>query len=213
MRQTKPFNRRKRQRTMGVVQAGRPSPRRAVMFYPQPSLRDLQYFDSSGSLGTNAASWVYQNIFSPVQGTGSSSRYGDKILAHSLQISLYVGANNPYRIVFVYDRQPNGALPSSPLPMLTVASDAFKDPDYRERFVILRDFWISNDSGSGTRSSDPRNNNFQRVLVKLRNLPSTFNGNAGTIADCQTGSYFIMIYNASTNANSMIYRTRILFRS
>lgn len=179
-----------------------------------PTIRDLQYYDVAGTINTNAATWIYSQLFLPTQGTGSTNRYGDKTIAKSMQFFIYVSTASavPIRVVIFYDKQPNGANPTSPAPMLTASTEAFKDPDLRERFQILRDFWIGNGTNQPIASGEHRGCNHQRGYVRLDNI-SQFNGNAGSTTDIQTGSFVMAAYNGASTTGAITYSSRILFQS
>jgi len=189
--------------------------RRPLLPIPRSLVRDYQFFDLSFQIGTNLANWTYTNLFQPAQGSNSSDRFGDKTLAMSLQYFLYLpqGVSIPMRIIIFYDRQSNGALPTSPAPMYTADTESFKNPDLRLRFKILRDFWIGNMGQNAIASSNETENNMQRGLIKL-NLPTTFTGTGGSITNISSGSFGIAIYNGATNPSpAIIGNSRILFQS
>lgn len=183
-------------------------------YMPTPSLRpDNQFFDAALTLSTAAASWTFNaNIVVPQVGTGASSRYGDRILLKSLQYFIYVSAAVPCRIIIFYDKQPNNAAPTSPGPMQTVDTESFKNPDLRERFTILRDFWIMNSSSNGTVSNELNQTNGQRGYIRLNKITS-FSQSTGSISDIVTGALVIGVYNGATNSNSIICNFRTLFES
>lgn len=194
--------------------AKRPSASRAVVSHPPASLRDFQTFDTAQVVGTNAGGWVYTSIFQPTQGSTSTSRYGDKTLSKSLNVFINVtsGKTLPFRIIFYYDSQPNGANPTSPAPMAILDPSSFKDPDLRERFQILRDFWITNAGTAGVANVSYKETNFCRAYVKLNHI-TQFKSNAGTIADVQSGAFGFCIYNGATEASAVNIQTRIIFQS
>lgn len=184
-------------------------------YMPTPSLRpDNQFFDASLTLSTAAANWTFNaNICVPQVGTGSSSRFGDRILLKSLQYFIYVSsAAVPCRIIIFYDKQPNNAAPVSPGPMQTVDTEAFKNPDLRERFTILRDFWIMNTSTNGVASNEVNQANGQRGYIRLNKITS-FSQSTGFVSDIVTGSLVIGVYNGATNTSSIYTNFRTLFES
>jgi len=179
-----------------------------------PSVRDLQYFDYNNTATTAAASMQYQELFTPVQGNASNSRFGDKIVMHSIQWKLMVNnvATLPIRILLVYDSQPNGALPTTPQPLIALRAQAFKDPDTRHRFTIIRDWYISNRVTTTITSNDAKHDAVQTGLTQF-NEESYFTGNAGTIADIRTGSYILCFFNGSSDNAAITYEFRFLFTS
>lgn len=187
-------------------------PLRSTRYVPRPALsRDLQYFDTSVSLSTNVGAWVTNaELCVPTVGTSATSRFGDKILMKTLQYFIYVAAPVPIRIIIFYDAQPNNSAP--PSPMLTLNTEAFKNPDLRHRFTILRDFWITNSVANAVSSNDPKQSNSQRGLVKLDKI-AVFNGSTGTIADVSTGSLCITAFNGQTSGSAVLANFRVLFES
>jgi len=176
--------------------------------------KDLNNFDNSGTVSASNVSFSYVNLFAPIQGTSNSQRYGNKTMAYSLRYTFFVdpGAAVPMRVLLVYDRQPNTAFPTTPQPLTNLDTTAYTDPDLRRRFKILRDFWIGNAGADTLTSTGSHHCNLQRGLVKFA-LPTQFTSNSGTISSVQTGSFVLVIYNGSTNANALIFRTRILFKA
>jgi len=188
--------------------------KRRKMVIPASISKDLNNFDNSGTVGTSNVSFSYINLFAPIQGSSNSQRYGNKTVSYSLQYTLFVepGANVPMRVLIIYDRQPNTAFPSTPQPLTNLDTTAFKDPDLRRRFKILRDFWMGNAGANTLNSTGPHHCNLQRGLVKFA-LPSQFTSNSGTISSVQTGSFVMVVYNGATVANALVFRTRILFQA
>lgn len=178
-----------------------------------PSVRDLQYFDINGTGTTAAANMAYVSLFNPVQGTASTSRFGDKIVMHSIQwkMKLNNSITLPIRIVLIYDSQPNGAVPTTPAPLTALRTEAFKDPDTRHRFTVIRDWYITNTYGTTVSTNDQKHDAVQTGLTQY-NGESYFTGNAGTVADLRTGSYVLCFYNTASEA-AFVYEYRFLFSS
>lgn len=187
----------------------RPQDRVAVL---RSSLRDLNYFDNT--LGVSATGGVvsYLSICLPTQGTSNTSRFGDKILLHSLSWKLVLQdstSNQAVRIIIGWDKQPNGAAPTSPAPLVSASEYAFKDPDLRDRFIIIRDFLMwGQENTIGTTSNVAKHDPIQTGMCKL-GYNMTFGGNAGTVADLRTGNLFVFFYSASNFATAGI--SRVLF--
>lgn len=186
---------------------------RKKMMVPRSIGKDLNNFDNSGTASTSNVTFTYINLFAPIQGSSNSQRYGNKTVAYSLQYTCFVdpGANVPMRVLIVYDRQPNTAFPVTPQPLTNLDTTAFKDPDLRRRFKILRDMWIGNSGSANISSVDPSQTNLQRGYLKFA-LPTQFTSNSGTISSVQSGSFLLIIYNGATVANALVFRTRILYK-
>lgn len=186
---------------------------RKKRFIPRQVTTDLNNFDNSGTASTSNVSFSYVNLFAPIQGTTNSQRYGNKTVAYSMQYTFFVdpGANVPMRILIVYDRQPNTAFPTTPQPLTNLDTTAYKDPDLRRRFKILRDLWIGNSGANTVSSNDPSHSNLQRGYMKFA-LPTQFTSNSGAISSVQSGSFVLVLYNGATVNNALVFRTRILYK-
>lgn len=182
-------------------------------YVPRFTGKDLNNFDNSGTASTSNVTFTYINLFAPIQGSSNSQRYGNKTVAYSLQYTFFVdpGANVPMRILLVYDKQPNTAFPTTPMPLTNLDTTAFKDPDLRRRFTILRDLWIGNSGANTVVSNDPNHTNLQRGYLKFA-LPTQFTSSSGTISSVQSGSFILVAYNGATVANALVFRTRILYK-
>jgi len=187
--------------------------KRRKMVIPYSITKDLNNFDNSGTVGTSNVSFSYINLFAPIQGSSNSQRYGNKTVSYSLQYTLFVepGANVPMRVLIIYDRQPNTAFPTTPQPLTNLDTTAYKDPDLRRRFKVLRDLWLGNSGANTVTSNDPRHTNLQRGYIKFM-LPTQFTSNSGTISSVQSGSFVMVVFNGATVANALVFRTRILFK-
>lgn len=161
-----------------------------------------------------------------VQGTDSITRIGRKIMMTSLQlrydcnVSLAATGVPPaglqagdIRLLVVYDSQTNGAAPIySDILQATTTGSAFTAPmnlNNRERFKVIFD---------KIRHLDPQGPASQSFkLYKKCRLPVIFNsGNAGTVADIQTGGVFLMtistVQATAAAANGGFLWTRVRFR-
>lgn len=177
--------------------------------------RDLQTWELTQQITTPGTAITYQSVFNPTQGTGSGSRYGDRCYINSIQLRWYANAQsstnvNYLRVCLVWDKQPNGALPTSPQPFDAATLVSFKDPDFSNRFMILRD-WRIQLGYSPTLGLSP----FQDYYKKCgSSFMTTFNGNAGTIADITSGALILVTFgNDNTNKPTMEYNVRIMFNS
>ena len=102
------------------------------------------------------------------------------------------------RILIVYDRQANGAAPAATDVLTSNTIMAIQNLDNRDRFIILADIFPyaqdetlaagNNGAGSGGIMAYKR-------YIKC-NLETIYGGNAGTIADINSGSLLML-----TNCN------------
>lgn len=96
-----------------------------------------------------------------------------------------------YRILVIYDKQPNAAFPVGGVTDILL-TDAFNSPNNlsnRDRFVTIFDEVTPAISGTGGGDQS-----YTGVLFKKLNLETRYNGGvAGTIADITTGSLFLFV--------------------
>lgn len=188
------------------------------------SSTDLQAYDADITVAS-AVTYTYQSIFTPVPGTGYNTRLGDRTVAKFLRYNLVLIPGTAMdetqtfiRLIIGYDYQPNGANPTSPMPMTNTDTTAMPNPDFRYRFKILRDFIITvhqpDNAAVGVNNSN--NTNFiQRGYIRLPDLITQYIGTAGTVADIASGAFFIGIIGdlaagASHNA-TLEGTTRIIY--
>lgn len=94
---------------------------------------------------------------------------------------------NEIRMIVMYDRQPNGALPAIG-EIFTYPTDVNspRNPDFSDRFITLADksFLVYNKADQNYQGSK------FRINIKKK-LKTEFKGNGNTIADVSTGSIFV----------------------
>lgn len=176
-----------------------------------------------------------------IQGDSIGNRSGSKTFGHSLCIRYFINmaafpagnsAADMLRMFVVYDKQPNGALPAIAQIMsgydntttITAAADLAlvgRNPINRERFVILKDKQIYLPAvtmpGAAATSACffPPQQATGVINIKLSKLNTVFNiGNAGTVADMQTGS-LLLCYAGLQGTNpvwTVLTNTRYVFR-
>lgn len=162
----------------------------------------------------------------PVQGAAAFNRVGQKITLKSLRIrgcvtNILTAVQQGGRILVVYDRQANAALPlwTDVIGAVTSAGAAttgIYDGNQlanRERFVILADeqMWLPSVTNTAGVLTNPGTINqvdkigsmfnFER-FIKLRDMSMQFNNtNGGTFADIQTGSLSIFCVVQTTDSS------------
>lgn len=135
---------------------------------------------------------AFQHLNPCAQGTASSERVGRKILMKSVQWRGIFHTSNSepasqHRVVVIYDKQPNGALPS--------VSDVFSGGTfvspmnlvYADRFVVVHDEITDSSQSSALNISDKR---FTKV-----NLEALYSGTGGTISANTSGSLLMSVSN------------------
>ena len=143
-------------------------------------------------------------------GTDGTTRIGRKILMKSLQIRYICGSGYPqsqHRVLIVYDKQANGALPTA---STVLDTNSFMSPmnlSNSDRFVVLVD-----DISDSTQSSVL--NIAGKRYVKC-NLEAVFSGVTSGIASIASGSIFIMVANNADPTvgitSNFYFTTRIRF--
>lgn len=158
------------------------------------------------------------------QGTSASTRVGSKIAIRSLEYRSYLqspsgtGDEQLCRIMFILDRQPNGAAPTAITDILvesTVTSP--RNLANRKRFKIMWDktYTIGDPAGENVNTGCPTSR-FLKFYMKFRRpIVVDYNsGNAGTIADISTNSVYMCTVGTSIAGNGAaagVYFTRIRF--
>lgn len=163
---------------------------------------------------------VITSLFSPDQGTGPTEHIGRKIDCTSLQWkwqSSYAPTttgSSAMRLLIVYDRQPNAALPAVTDVVTFDNIVAFMNLNNSKRFLV-----IVNEEFDGLSVQGP-NAFFKKGYVSFKKrfkctLPTEFNGvNGGTIADITTGSFVAFTWqngSITTAAPNDLLLTRIRY--
>lgn len=101
--------------------------------------------------------------------------------------NVVVDPYNEIRMIVLYDKQTNGALPAIG-EIFTYPTDVNspRNPDFSDRFITLADksFLVYNKTGQNYQGSK------FRINIKKK-LKTEFKGNGNTIADISTGSVFV----------------------
>lgn len=175
-----------------------------------PEKKDITF-----SLGTLSppltASFTQPTLISGVAtGTDGTTRIGRKILMKSFQIRYICGSGNPqsqHRVLVIYDKQANGALPTA---SQVVDTNSFMSPmnlANSDRFVVVMDDISDSQQSSALNISGKR-------YVKC-NLEAIFSGTTNGIASITSGSIFIMVANNADptigSVSSFYFTSRIRF--
>lgn len=202
---------------------------------------ETKFVDSALSTSTFIATTTPPTAVSlifPVQGAAAFNRVGQKISLRSLRIRGNIFPNSTgtltlLRVLIVYDKQANAALPVWTDVILGVnsagaASSTITDGinmANRDRFIVLADEQINapaftNTAGVLTNLSYPQEKNpsmfnFDR-FIPLKDMEMHFNNtNGGTFADIQTGSvsiFFAMQGTGTAASWQMTWSMRCRFR-
>jgi len=154
-------------------------------------------------------------------GTDFTDRIGRKVILKSLFFRFYIVpedqsiADNPLRIMLVYDRQTNGAAPAV-LDVLKEANPMSQlNLNNRDRFQVLWDKSIIVPflSNTATQSVCGGQTTFIGKKFKRLNHEMIFGGTAATVASIQTGSIYLITvgFSASPAGATIGYTNRIRF--
>jgi len=128
-----------------------------------------------------------------IQGTTPLTHIGRKVMMKSItlrwqgSLAPTTTGSSPLRIVIIYDKQANGALPATTDVFATDVINCFQNLDNSFRFVVLVDRIIPCVGTQGPQA-------FMLNIHKEINLPLEFKGNAGTVADIATGTLIAYIW-------------------
>lgn len=178
----------------------KPLTNHAPMF-PTTKSEELGTKDVSG---TAVASTTQINtlLFVPTRtGNTYEDRHGDSTTIKTIRLRYTIkgpvaGATNVnaqwVRVVLYWDNQPNGAVPTLPLPFSANTVLSLMDPQYSYRFKILSDkrFYIA--AGSWNLGNNDVCAQYEYFKNNL-DLVSNYSGNAGTIADLTTGALHLFV--------------------
>lgn len=207
-----------------VVKRKRPNQNFAPVpqIYRRGPKMEIKYVDNAATDDNfnlvGGTPWILLN--GVVQGAGNNQRIGNKISLKALRmkgqiLNLATAVQTYGRLLVIYDKQPNGALPTYASVMQTrdsagaATNTAFSDPNFdnKERFTILRDTTIVFPSVTNTlgvltnvgfdqgTKSDINIFNVD-MYIKLKGLHTAYTGATAGIGDISTGSllFAVMIH-------------------
>lgn len=189
----------------------RPLSSRPISLFQSKQTQEWKNQDSSGTIAglTTNAFGAGQILNGIQQGTSANARVGRSALFKSLQFRFQLGDSTtpgivPVRVLIVYDKQSNGALP-----LITdiLAQNNFTSPmnlDKANRFLILCDKIFES----------PNSSNTVGQYFRKMSLETMWSGIGATIADITTGA--IVAFAATpgqptTGLASIIYTTRVRY--
>lgn len=170
---------------------------------------EVKFIDTTVNANASDAGGVVL-VNACIEGTDAINRIGRKIELTSVEYDLlwsnsltnlgtaadYPTASDTLRVSLVYDRQPNGAAAAYTdvysAPASIVAPFAHRNINNLDRFEVLATDLVVISAGG------PNAEKIHRYIKTKHDV--RFNaGNAGTIADIQSGSLFIMFIDQNTN--------------
>lgn len=182
---------------------------------------ELQTLDTVNGATRFDSTGFYQLEFDPSRtATDYSNRIGSKTVIKSILVqgtfqagTVQTAVSQHCRIVFFWDKQPNNAAPTSPLPLITMSPTSLMEPQFSNRFKILfdKDFCMSGVGGQVT----PGSNEMHFKYYHRCNLVTRFSSNAGGIGDIVTGAlYILFVGDTAPGTNSsptFTWSTRVRF--
>lgn len=139
------------------------------------------------------------------QGTNNSERVGRKSTIKSVSLKYTHVPNAPAsqcRILIVYDKQPNGSLPTTTDVIPNNSFTSHTNLGYSDRFVVIMDEVSDSSQSSAINISGSR-------YVKC-NLETLYGGSTNGIASINSGALFLM---AANNADPTIGVVSTLYYS
>lgn len=169
------------------------------------AMKNAGFVDTDSSVYSfRTTSTVLKHIGIVPQGASVSSRVGGKIKWKSIQIRGWVepGGSQAIPVVasflVIYDRYPNGGLPSAGDILSVVSAGGMLNDGNRQRFVIVRRLDYVVGPKTGLAAAEPSVMNsvyFVDEYIKLRGLMATYIGTGtsnGQIADMRTGALYVL---------------------
>lgn len=195
---------------------------------------ELKYYDENGSGSIAFNTWTGSELdpagtlclFAPIQGSGDSERDGRQAIIKSIHVNGRIYRNNVTGIsnaavvhmILVQDTQTNGAQLNGEDVYMDSGNREFqyRNMDHSSRFKVL---WskrlVLNPEAIGYNTTVPQweTANASRLFEINKNnlnIPVSFNGNAGTIADITDNSIHLIATSNSSSAD-VIYQSRVKF--
>ena len=202
---------------------------RGVSFRRQPKA-ELKAYDVSFTNSNFTAVGNFTTLNAMTQGADVFQRIGKKTYMKSIHIRGLIFQNSGAttqdtgRILLIYDRQSNGALP--PLASILQDSNAAAGTTNlseisipaRARFQIIRDYQVALPIAVATGAllpafivNDPIKASFNVNMFVKCNLETMYNGTAGTVADIVSGSLFLVTVSGNSNQWGFSFSTRLRY--
>lgn len=134
------------------------------------------------------------------EAAGPSGRIGRKITMTAVQLA---GTIQPFdnitqaahcKVLLIYDKQPNGALPAMTDIFVASTSNSFMNLNNRDRFQVLavHDVAIGTQDNTATQAFAGSPTVHVVKTYKTINLPTIYDGATAAIGDVQTGSLLLV---------------------
>jgi len=163
----------------------------------------------------------------PILGSDMTNRIGRKIQMKSLYIRGVLQRESTAvdtvhdaclcRLIIVYDKQPNGAVPAITDILVTSSSISQLNLNNRDRFQVIKDkqwvlgpYWTQSTATTSFAVADRVT--YPVKIFKKLNLETVFNAaNGGTIADINTGALFMVTIGHRADGGSFSVCTRVRY--
>jgi len=172
-------------------------------YYPRPGA-EVKYIDTADAYAVNTTGTLTL-INGLTLGNTSTTRIGQKVTLKSLEVKYRLavtattGLDQTHRLLFVLDRQCNGAaltLAEILVPTNTEGLRNLANPR-RFKFIIDQRYDLSAATESGSTKTGKIFFQFKKPLVIEYNA-----GNAGTIADISSGSIYMVLLGSNVAGNT-----------
>jgi len=181
---------------------------------------ETHYFDATSVTAVSSGGQVLL-LNAMAQGPDFDERIGNKIVMKSVEWRMRLSNiaaegcyRTPVRLLFVYDRQANGAALTGAMVLDAFSTTSLKLVANRDRFLILRDELIDwNTFGAGI-AGDSGVDEVQiqrKGFIPLKGLPTTYNAAAAAIGSVTTGSLYALIVGGTTSNMNMVLNTRLRY--
>jgi len=176
--------------------------------YTRPSIekKNVDTAGSVGNTGTNTFSEIDHLNF-VANGNSSISRIGRKIQMKSIFLRWVTSTNvnnAPIRIVIIYDRSPQQALPSITEIFTSSEYNAHLNLNNTDRFVVIADEVRNANWAAGAGQSSG-------TIYRKLNLDAMYNSGAGDIASQTSGAVYVMSSALGGIGAGIGYNCRIRF--
>ena len=212
------YNKRRAARRATVTVGRTPTKRvqkvhRVVRGYPYGTRAELKAVDTTINqvADTTGAVTLLNGV---ARGDDINQRVGRRVRLASLQASIvnYVtpatGIDQTHRCLIVYDKQSNGVAPAITDVLVSASTVAMPNLDNRQRFVILYDKLMHLNA-----AAEPGSMVAFKINKRLPYGVQFNSGDAGTVADIQTGGlFFITIGSIAAGGTAGTFSGRVRVR-
>ena len=212
------YNKRRAARRATVTVGRTPTKRvqkvhRVVRGYPYGTRSELKAVDTTiGQVADTTGAVTLLNGIA--RGDDINQRVGRRVRLASLQASIvnYVtpatGIDQTHRCLIVYDKQSNGVAPAITDVLVSASTVAMPNLDNRQRFVILYDKLMHLNA-----AAEPGSMVAFKISKRLSYGVQFNSGDAGTVADIQTGGlFFITIGSIAAGGTAGTFSGRVRVR-